>query len=159
MIALYSGSFDPVTNGHMDIIARAANLFDGVIVGVFHNPAKPSGVFSPGRRVELIGRAAEGFPNVQARGFSGLLADGVKASGAGCIIRGVRSMGDMDAELQMARLNRQLCGVETLFLAASPETVHISASMVRQIGQFGGNLAGLVPEAVRQMIQQELMNI
>jgi len=159
MTALYPGSFDPVTTGHMDIIERAANLFDGVIVGIFHNPAKPSGAFSPERRARLVARAAERFPNVEARVFTGLVADGVLAAGADCIVRGVRSMGDIDLELQMARLNRRLCGAETLLLAASPEMVHISASMVRQIGRYGGDLAGLVPERVREAIQKELTDM
>ena len=159
MIALYPGSFDPVTVGHMDIIARASGLFDSVVVGVFHNPVKPPGAFLPEYRARLILQAAEGLPNIEARVYAGLVADGVRSSGAGCIVRGVRSMGDIEIELQMARLNRQLCGAETLLLASSPETAHISAGMVRQIGRCGGDLSGLVPEPIRATVARELLEL
>lgn len=153
---LYPGSFDPVTAGHMDIIRRAAAQFDQVVVGVLHNPLKPSGAFTPDERVELLQAATASLNNVTIEKFSGLLVDAVAACGADAVVRGLRTMGDAELELQMARLNRQIGGVETLFLAATPEVMHISAEMVRQVGRYGGNLHSLVPDTVFTRIEEAL---
>lgn len=146
--ALYPGSFDPVTVGHMDVIVRAAAQFDRVIVGILHNPGKPSGTFSIEERIALLEKAVKGLEGVTVKAYAGLLVDAARKAGADLVIRGIRTGADVEMELQMARLNRQIGGVETLFFAASPGTVHISAEMVRQIGRMGGNLQGLVPDSL-----------
>lgn len=151
-IALYPGSFDPVTVGHMDIIARAAALFDRVVVGVLHNPAKPSGVFTPAERVQLLLDSVAGLDNVEVRMFSGLLVDAARACGARIVVRGLRTMADAEVELQMARINRQIGDVETLFLAASPQVMHVSSEMVRQVGRYGGDLRGMLPGAIEKRV-------
>lgn len=156
MIALFPGSFDPVTLGHLEIIERASALFDLLVVGVFHNPQKQTGAFCVEERLALLERACGALQNVKARAFDGLVADAVGKCRADVIVRGVRTGQDIETELQMARLNRKLCGAETFFLAASPHTVHISASMVREIGRLGGDLAGLVPKAVLPLVQETL---
>lgn len=156
--ALYPGSFNPVTCGHMDIIRRAAALFDRVVVGILHNPQKPATAFSIRERLSLLEAACAGLANVEARAFEGLLVDAARACSANAVIRALRSEADAAIELQMARLNRQLGGVETLILAASPEVVHISAGMVREVGGLGGSLCGLVPETIRPRVAQALIN-
>ena len=150
--ALYPGSCDPVTAGHLDILTRASRMFDRVIVGVLHNPKKPSGAFSVDERLALLSEAANGLSNVEARAFSGLLVDAARACGADVVVRGIRGFSDVEIELQMARLNLKIGGVETVFLAAAPEVSQISAGMVREIARLGGNVRGLVPETVRQQI-------
>lgn len=156
MIALYPGSFDPVTVGHMDIITRAASLFERVVVGVFHNPDKPSGAFPLKERLSLLEIAAGHLANVSFRAFSGLAVEGARACDADVIIRGIRTADDIALEVQMAQLNRALSGIETALLPAAPQFVHISAGMVRQIGCLGGDLTGLVPEKVRPLVLQRL---
>lgn len=150
---LYPGSFDPITTGHMDVIARAAAMFEQVIIGVLHNPAKPSGAFPPAERLRLIEQATAPLSNVRAALFDGLLIDAARACRADAVIRGLRTMGDAESELQMARLNRQIGDIETIFLAAAPGVMHISSDMVRQIGRGGGSLGGLVPESIRPYIE------
>lgn len=153
---LYPGSFDPVTVGHMDIIARAAAQFERVIVGVVHNPQKPSGVFPVAVRMEMLRTAVKAYDNIVVQEFSGLLVDAVHACSADAVVRGLRTSADLETEMQMARLNRQIGGVETFFFAATPEAVHISASFVRDIGRYGGRLEGLVPEVLRSQIAEAL---
>ena len=155
---LYPGSFDPVTTGHMDLIARAAARFEKVIVGVLHNPDKPSGVFLVERRLEFLEAAVALYPNVEVAAFAGLLVDAVAACCADGVLRGLRTPADAAAEIQMAQLNRQLGGVETVFMAASPGVTHVSSTMVRQIGRLGGWLDGLVPEAVLEEIADALLD-
>ncbi|MCL1964599.1 MAG: pantetheine-phosphate adenylyltransferase [Firmicutes bacterium] len=153
---LYPGSFDPVTAGHMDIISRAAARFERVIIGVLRNPEKTTDAFSPAERLSLLRKAAAPYPNVEAAVFEGLLARAAEACGADGVLRGLRTAGDVESEFMMARLNRQMAGVETVFLAASPAVSHISASMVRQIGRLGGDLRGLVPENLLEEISDAL---
>lgn len=154
--ALYPGSFDPVTVGHLDIIRRAAAQFERVVVGVLHNPQKASGAFSIAERIQLLEEVTRALSNVEVQALSGLLVDAVAACGADGVVRGLRGSADTETEMQMARLNRQMSGVETVFFAAAPDIMHISASMVREIGRYGGTLAGMVPEALRQRIERAL---
>lgn len=154
--ALYPGSFDPVTLGHLDIIRRAAALFDRVTVGVLYNAQKPSGAFSIPERLSLVEAVCKGLPNVEVHAFEGLLVEAVRTCRADAVIRALRTSADLEIELQMARLNRQLGGVETLMLAASPQVVHISSGMVREVGRLGGSLEGLVPEAILPRVTQAL---
>ncbi len=157
-IVLYPGSFDPVTAGHMDIIERAAGLFGRVIVAVLHNEEKPSGAFSVPDRLALLRIATANLHNIMVQDFSGLLVHAARKSGADAVLRGLRTADDIGPELQMARLNRHLSGVETVFLAASPPMAHISSQRVREIGRLGGDLRGLVPEAIREQIEGVLRN-
>lgn len=154
--ALYPGSFDPVTSGHRDIIRRTSALFDQLIVGVLHNPQKPSGAFAVNDRVAMLMEISHGLDNVRVCAFSGLLVDIARENGIQTVIRGLRSGQDFESEMQMARLNRQMTGLETMFLAASPEYVHISSNMVREIGRFGGDLHGLVPGRILSHVSEVL---
>ncbi len=145
---LYPGSFDPVTLGHMDMIRRAAALFDTVVVGVLHNPEK-KGCFSVEQRVDMLKKACAGIPNVQVISYGGLLAQLTREEGISVVVRGVRGVNDLESETAMARINRQLNpALETLFLPASPEMGEISASMVRQLAAFGADLSAYVPSEV-----------
>ena len=142
---LYPGSFDPVTVGHMDVISRAAAMFDTVVVGVLHHPEQ-RGCFPVEKRVEMLKKACAAFSNVQVISYGGLLARLAKEQGFRVVVRGVRGAGDLDSEMMMARINRQLCpGLETVFLPASPEKSDISATMVRQLASFGADLSQFVP--------------
>lgn len=142
---LYPGSFDPPTLGHLDIIRRAARVFDRVVVGVLHNPDK-QGCFPVERRVDMLRRVCAGIPQVQVISYGGLLAQLTREMGISVVVRGVRGVADLESEAVMARINHQLNpALETLFLPASPETADISASMVRQLASFGADLSPYVP--------------
>lgn len=145
---LYPGSFDPVTLGHLDIIRRAAAIFDTVVVGVLHNPDK-QGLFSVGQRVDMLERACAEIPNVKIIAWPGLLADLTRETGIRAVVRGVRNAADLDSESAMAHINGRLDpGLETLFLPASPERADVSASMVRQLASFGADISAFVPSQV-----------
>lgn len=149
---LYPGSFDPVTLGHLDIIRRAAAIFDTVLVGVLHNPEK-KGCFSVEQRVDMLQRVCRDMPNVQVISYGGLLAQLTKETGISVVVRGVRGVADLESETAMARINRQLNpALETLFLPASPEMGEISASMVRQLAAFGADLSAYVPQEALPVI-------
>ena len=151
---LYPGSFDPVTLGHMDMIRRAAALFDTVVVGVLHNPEK-QGCFSVEQRVDMLKKACAGIPNVQVISYGGLLAQLTREEGISVVVRGVRGVNDLESETAMARINGQLNpGLETLLLPASPACGDISASMVRQLAQFGADIAPYVPREALEEIQK-----
>ncbi len=158
MRMLYPGSFDPVTNGHMDIIRRAARMCDELIVAVMHNPDK-RGFLPVQVRVELIEKACAQMKNVRVIAHGGLMVECAAQESADAVVRGVRPTGDFDSEFQMAQVNRMIGGVETLFLPTSPETANISSSVVRQIAAFGGEIEAFVPQdaakAVRLAAQQE----
>ena len=145
-ICLYPGSFDPVTRGHLDIIRRAARVFDTVVVGVLHNPDK-KGTFPVPKRVEMLEKACEGLNNVRVIAYGGLLAQCAREENISVVVRGVRGAADLESEAVMARINHQLNpDLETLFLPASPEMTDISASMVRQLAAFGADISPYVPE-------------
>lgn len=154
--AVYPGSFDPVTNGHLDIIRRGATLFDRVIVAVLHNPSK-QGWFPVDRRLEMLRRACADLPNVQVDSFQGLLVDYIRQIEADVILRGLRSTADFESELPMAQLNRSMFAqVETLFLPASPQHLYTSSSAVREIGRFGGDVTPFVPSCIAQEVAEAL---
>lgn len=145
---LYPGSFDPVTLGHMDIIRRAAAIFDRVIVGVLHNPEK-KGLFPVEKRVEMLEKACASIPNVRIISHGGLLADLTREMEISVVVRGVRGMNDLESETAMARINHQLNPrLETVFLPAASGREEISASMVRQLASFGADLSAYVPSEV-----------
>lgn len=154
-VALYPGSFDPVTVGHMDIIARAARLCDTLVVAVMHNPDK-RGAMDVNARVEALIAACAHIPNVRVIRHGGLLVTCAKEQGAQAVIRGVRPLGDFESEFQMAQVNRQIGGVETLMITTSPEYASISSSVVRQIHQFGGSIESMVPAAAQEIISRAL---
>ena len=154
--ALYPGSFDPVTRGHMDIIERAAKLCEELVVAVMHNPDK-RGAMDVKLRVKALCEACAHLPNVRVMAHSGLLIQCAKETGADAVIRGVRPLGDFDTEYQMAQINRALGGVETLMLVTSPEHASVSSSIVRQIAGFGGAIDDMVPGAARETILSALM--
>ena len=142
--AVYPGTFDPITNGHEDLIQRAAKLFDEVVVGVAHSQAKRP-FFSLDERVELGRKVLDRYPNVKVLGFAGLLSEFVKEQRAGVILRGLRAVSDFEYEFQLAGMNRRLApGVETLFLTPSDTYLFLSATIVREIAVLGGDVSAFV---------------
>lgn len=147
--AVYPGTFDPITNGHIDLVSRASPLFDRVIVGIAQSAAK-SPAFSLDERVELARLALAGFDNVEVRGFNSLLAHFVTEVGGGILLRGLRAVSDFEYEFQLASMNRHLIpDVETLFLTPAEQYSFISSSLVREIGRLGGDVSGFVHPAVQ----------
>ena len=145
-IAVYPGSFDPVTNGHLDIIARSARLFDTVYVAILINSSK-SPMFSLQERTEFITQATKDLPNVKVISFSGLLVDLLEQLGANVIIKGLRAVSDFEYEMQMALMNNKLSkNIETLFMMTSQEYSFLSSSIVKEVARHRGNLDGLVPD-------------
>lgn len=153
--ALYPGSFDPVTRGHMDIIRRAARLCDTLVVAVMHNPDK-RGAMDVSARVQALSLACADIPNVRVIAHGGLLVECAREIGADAVIRGVRPLGDFDMEFQMAQVNRALGGVETLLMTTSPAYASISSSTVRQIASFGGAIEEMVPGEAAALIRAAL---
>ena len=155
-IAIYPGSFDPITLGHLDIIHRAAKLFDKLIVVVMVNPSKRCS-FSPEERVELIKQCTNDLDNVIVEFSDGLLADYAKEKNAGAIIKGLRALSDFEYEFQMALTNSKLNPeVETLFLTTKAENMYLRSSMVRQIASMGGDISGFVPDIIHKQIINRL---
>ena len=154
--AVCPGSFDPITNGHIDIIRRAAELFDEVTVLVVTNPDKKC-VFSPEERCTLIEKAIEGIKDVKVDSFSGLLADYVKQNEMSAIVKGIRSSSDFEYEFQMALANKSLApNAETVFLTADPRNMYVSSSLIRQIAGFGGDVSDFVPKNIVSEIEKRL---
>lgn len=147
--AVCPGSFDPVTNGHLDIIGRAARLFDEIVVGVLVNESK-RGLFDVDERLALLedAFAERGLANVRATSFEGLLVDFCVGVDASAIVKGVRALRDFDNELQMAQMNQSLTGIDTVFVPSSPEWSFVSSSLVKEVARFGGDVTALVPSAV-----------
>ena len=153
--ALYSGSFDPLTMGHMDIITRAAKLYDELVIGVGINPSKQS-MFTLEEREEMLRETFKDFENVSVDHFSGLLADYVNGNDFNVVVRGLRSATDFDYEIQMAQMNDRLFNdsVETVFLMTDPQYSYISSSVVKEVFTLGGDINGLVPdEILKRMIK------
>jgi pantetheine-phosphate adenylyltransferase len=141
------GSFDPVTNGHLDIIARAAELYDEVVVAVFVNQTKSS-MFTVDERREMLCEATAAYPNVRIDSFQGLVVDYCRDHGIPVIVKGLRAVSDFDYELQMAQMNRGLAGVDTLFMPTNPEYSFLASSLVKEIARWGGDVSSLVPPNV-----------
>ena len=155
LTALCPGTFDPVTNGHVDIVQRAAALFDRVVVAVVENPGKEP-LFSVAERVEMLREALSGLGNVEVESFSGLLVDHARSRGVGVIVKGLRAVSDFDYELQMAQMNRHLGEVETCFVPTSPRWSYLSSSLVKEVAGYGGDVSGLVPEQVLRRHKERL---
>ncbi|HEY8301725.1 MAG TPA: pantetheine-phosphate adenylyltransferase [Jatrophihabitans sp.] len=145
--AVCPGSFDPVTNGHLDIISRAAQLYDEVTVAVFVNQSKSS-LFSLDERRELLEEVTAQYGNVKIDSFEGLVVDYCKAHDIAVIVKGLRAVSDFDYELQMAQMNRGLAGIDTLFMPTNPEYSFLASSLVKEIAKWGGDVSSLVPPNV-----------
>jgi pantetheine-phosphate adenylyltransferase len=155
LVALCPGTFDPVTNGHLDIVERASNLFDRVIVAVVENPAKQP-LFSVEERVTMLKEAVSQLDNVEVDSFTGLLVEYAGGKGTKLIVKGLRAVTDFDYELQMAQMNDHLAGVETCFIPTSPTWSYLSSSLVKEVAQYGGDVSGLVPSHVLERLRERL---
>lgn len=154
-VAIYPGSFDPFTKGHLDILKRAAGLFDHVIVGVLVNPSKQC-LFSPAERVNMINDVTKDLENTRAVHFDGLLVEACKAMGACAIIRGLRAVSDYEFEMQMFSVNNQLAPeIETVFLMASPKYSFLSSSIAKEVARYGGNIKGLLPDKIINKVMEK----
>jgi pantetheine-phosphate adenylyltransferase len=151
--ALCPGSFDPVTNGHLDIVGRAALLYDEVIVAVFVNESKSS-MFSVDERREMLQEATAQYGNVRIDAFHGLIVDYCREHQVPVIVKGLRAVSDFDYELQMAQMNRGLAGVDTLFMPTNPEYSFLASSLVKEIAKWGGDVSSLVPPHVLKRLQE-----
>jgi pantetheine-phosphate adenylyltransferase len=149
------GSFDPVTNGHLDVIGRASRLYDEVVVAVLVNKSK-SGLLSVEERMDLLRETTAPLGNITVDSWHGLLVDYCRAREIPAIVKGLRAVTDFDYELQMAQMNNRLSGVETVFVATNPEYSFLSASLVKEVAQFGGDVSGLVPGPVLRRLGELL---
>lgn len=145
--AVCPGSFDPVTNGHLDIVGRASAIYDEVVVGVLINRTK-SGLFTVPERMQMLVEATAGYGNVVVDSFYGLLVDYCRDQSIPVIVKGLRAVSDFDYELQMAQMNHSLAGVETLFMTTNPEYSFLSSSLVKEVAAHGGDVSRLVPPSV-----------
>lgn len=153
--AVCPGSFDPVTNGHLDIVRRASSLFDEVVVAVGVNKSK-NRLFTAEERIAMLEQACAGFPNVRVDGFTGLLTTFCAENGIVAIVKGLRAVSDFDYELQMAQMNASLAEVETVFVPTSPEYSFLASSLVKEVAAFGGDVSGLVPGFVNDRLTERL---
>ena len=156
-VAIYPGSFDPITNGHLDLIGRGARLFDRLIVAILRNDTKEP-LFSAAERMEMAREVVKSFPNVEVDCFDGLLVDYAAARRAGAILRGVRAISDYEYEWQMALMNRRLRpDIETVFLMAGEAYSFISSRLVKEVIGLGGNISGLVPPTVEARLRSRIL--
>ena len=155
--AIYPGSFDPLTLGHLDMIKRSAKIVDELVIGVLNNSAKNS-LFSLDERVSMIKEMTESMPNVTVASFDGLLVDYMKEINATIIVRGLRAVTDFEYELQMAQTNNKLSPeLETVFLTTSLEYSYLSSTIVKEVAAFGGDISQFVPETIERRIQEKIM--
>ena len=154
-IAIYPGSFDPVTNGHLDIIKRGLKLFDSIIVAILHNPAK-EGLFTVEERKEMLESTLKDMPNTSVDTFDGLLVDYAAQRKACAILRGMRAVSDFEYEFQMALMNRRLNrNVQTVFLMTGLRWIFVSSSIIKEAASFGGNINGMAPAIVNQKLKEK----
>ena len=153
--AVCPGSFDPITNGHLDVVERAAARFDRVVVAVLVNPSK-EGLFPVERRLDLIRRTTAHLDNVEVDTFEGLLVDFCHAHEIDLICKGLRAVSDFEYELQMAQMNQRIGDVETIFMSTSPEWSYLSSSLVKEVARLGGRIAGTVPPLVEDAVRERL---
>lgn len=149
------GSYDPVTNGHLDIIERASGLFDEVVVAVLVNKSKKS-LFTVDERIEMLREVTEPWPNVRIDSWHGLLVDYCNTNGIGAIVKGLRAVSDFDYELQMAQMNQRLSGVETLFMSTNPQHSFLASSLVKEVATYGGDVSNLLPPKIEQRLRERL---
>jgi pantetheine-phosphate adenylyltransferase len=153
--AVCPGSFDPVTNGHLDIVGRASRLFDEVIIGVLINQHK-TGLFTIEERIDMLREVTRAYGNVRVESFRGLLVDFCRAQDAAVVIKGLRAVSDFDYELQMAQMNIGLAGVETLFMPTNPTYSFLSSSLVKEVAKWGGDVSPHVPDLVGERLLTRL---
>lgn len=153
--AVCPGSFDPVTNGHLDVFARASMLADEVVVAVLVNQSKSS-LFTVDERIDMLREVCKPYPNVRVDSFRGLLVDYCRDHRIQAIVKGLRAVSDFDYELQMAQMNHRLAGVETLFVSTNPLYSYLSSSLVKEVATYGGDVSGLVPDAVLQRLSERI---
>jgi pantetheine-phosphate adenylyltransferase len=153
--AVCPGSFDPVTNGHLDVFARAAAMADEVVVAVLINHTK-AGLFTIDERIDMLREVVAPFPNIRVDSFHGLLVDYCAEHGITAIVKGLRAVSDFDYELQMAQMNYRLAGVETMFITTNPLYSFLSSSLVKEVAKFGGDVDGLVPDTVLMRLRAKL---
>ena len=153
--AVCPGSFDPVTNGHLDIVGRASRLFDEVIIGVLINQHK-TGLFTVEERIEMLRKATADYGNVRVESFHGLLVDFCRAQEAAVVIKGLRAVSDFDYELQMAQMNIGLSGVESLFMPTNPLYSFLSSSLIKDVAKWGGDVSPHVPDVVARRLAERL---
>ena len=157
MAALYPGSFDPITNGHLDLIQRGSALFDKLFVAILRNDEKQA-LFSVDERIEMLSEVVQGYPNVEVGSFDGLLVEYAAQCGASVIIRGIRAVSDYEYELQMALMNRRLRpDIETVFLMASEAHSFLSSKLVKEVIRLGGRVTGLVPPSIEVKLRKRLL--
>jgi pantetheine-phosphate adenylyltransferase len=158
-IAVYPGSFDPITIGHVDVASRAADLFDEVIVGIYELSAKPGALFSASERVELAEKALASWPNIRVDSFSGLTVEFARDQGAGVIVRGLRAVSDFEYEFKMSHMNHYLAPeIEVVCLMTSSRHSFVSSSMIREVSTLGGDVSGLVPVQVQEALTRKFQN-
>jgi pantetheine-phosphate adenylyltransferase len=153
--AVCPGSFDPVTNGHLDIVGRTSRLFDEVIVAVLVNESK-QGLFTIDERLDMLREVVKPYGNVRVESFQGLLVDFCRAQQASVVVKGLRAVSDFDYELQMAQMNIGLAGVETLFMPTNPQHSFLSSSLVKDVAKWGGDVTSHVPEVVARRLADRL---
>ncbi len=153
--AVCPGSFDPVTYGHLDVVERAADRCDHLVVAVLHNVEKTP-LFDLGERIQLIRAVTSHLPNVEVAAFHGLLVEFCAERGVGIVVKGLRAVSDFEYELQMAQMNRNLGGVETLFMTTSPLYSFLSSSLVKEVAKYGGDVADFVPPLVAEQLRERL---
>ena len=153
--AVCPGSFDPPTNGHLDIIGRAAGLFDEVIVAVMVNPSK-KGLFTIDERLTMLSEIVEPYPNIWVGSFDGLLVNFCRDHDVHAIVKGLRALADFDYELRMAQMNQKLSGVDTLFMSTSPAYSFVSSSLVKEVAKYGGEVGHLLPPSVHRRLIERL---
>jgi len=157
VVALYPGSFDPITNGHLDLIQRGSALFDKLFVAILRNDEKEA-LFSVDERIEMLREVVQAFPNVEVGSFDGLLVEYAKQCGASVILRGIRAVSDYEYELQMALMNRRLGpDIETVFLMASEAHSFLSSKLVKEVIRLGGKITGLVPPSIEGKLRKRLL--
>jgi pantetheine-phosphate adenylyltransferase len=152
---LYPGSFDPIHNGHVEIIETASRLFDDVIVAAMRNPQKGEPLFTLEERQELLGEAVAHLDNVRVTMFSSLVVDLARDEGADFIVKGLRAVSDFENELQMAQMNEAISGVDTLFVPCASKNSFLASKLIREIARFGGDVSGVVPDPVAKRLQEK----
>lgn len=153
--AVCPGSFDPVTNGHLDIVGRASGIFDEIIVAVLVNQHK-TGMFTVDERIEMLTEVTGPYPNVRVESFQGLLVDFCRRQRAGVVVKGLRAVSDFDYELQMAQMNNGLTGLETLFMPTNPLYSFLSSSLVKEVVKWGGDVSPHVPDSVGRRLAERV---
>ncbi len=153
--ALVPGSFDPATNGHLDVIERASKFFDEVVVAVVENPGKEQTLFTLQERQDMLQNLTSNLANVKVDAFAGLLVDFAKTHDVSAIVKGLRAVSDFEYELQMAQANAGISGIETFFMPTQPQNSFLSSSVVKEVSRFGGDVSGMVPELVAARLAEK----